>query len=145
MDNSIRRRIFLKGALSVVALFSINKLIAINRFLQDEGIKKQYFINPAYSIESTSDGTLFFKTTMPNGNYNKIGLKGIYSDIIQLIIEKKQPLDWIPQLAFKNNMTIQNCQHKCDSILAEMEQKCFIITEQSKISITQKEVNEEKQ
>lgn len=140
MGNNLQRRFFLKGMFFLMAGFSVKKLLALNLFDQDTE-KKQYSLNPAYSVRYSGE-SIFLETTMANGEKTGFEFGVIYADILDLIIKEKHPLDNISELAGKYNLSEDYCKFKCDSILTKMEKEYIIITEETQVTLIKNEIDE---
>ncbi|MFH1001172.1 MAG: hypothetical protein V1783_10070 [Bacteroidota bacterium] len=141
MKKLVQRRFFLKGVFFLLAGFNLKKLFAFD-LINQEAVRKKYSVNPAYSIKYSGE-SIFLETYLPDREIKRIEFGKIYSDILKMIINNKHPFDNIPQLAVKYSLADDYCAIKCDSILNKMEEEFIIITEETKVSITKSEINEQ--
>jgi hypothetical protein len=136
MDNTIKRRLFIRGAVATAALLCLKKLPASEMYVKDH-LDKEYFINPAYSAYKTATGELVLETGLPGGKIQFFKYQGLEMDILQLISEKKSVLQSISQLADKFHTTHDSVLSRSTLFIERLYKEGIIINKDSKIIIVQ--------
>ncbi len=137
MENINQRRSFLKGAFSLAMLFSLKKTGAQEQVLPEDNLSKSYFFNPAYSVDSTLNGDLIFRTNLPGGKIKELKFTGIEKDLLHLVRQNKPISGFTEDIGRKYQISEGDILPFCGSIIQKLSKEGIIVDMGSNINIIQ--------
>ncbi len=136
MDNRIRRRLFIRGAAAFVAAMGMKEIRADERMFQDL-LDTTYFINPAFTVDSTATGNTVLRTNQGGGKIMELTFTGIENDIIKMLKRNSTVRSEIQNLSVLYNLGEKECEERCSAVTARLVREGIIVNKESDMNIIQ--------
>lgn len=136
MDNTIKRRLFIRGAAAFVTAMGINKISASEHMFQNF-LDTTFFINPAFTIDSTAAGNTVLRTNLGFGKIKELTFTGIENDIIKMLKRHSTVRSDIQNLAVLHNLGEKECEERCSAVMARLVREGIIVNKESDMNIIQ--------
>jgi len=127
MENQMRRREFLrKAAMLTAGAFAFSGTIRAGSLPDEEASKGNPLLNPAFRIRERDHGEIELYTYLEDKSKLSEIFAGFDADLIKSISDGKDLVKGNSMLAFRYNLSDEDCRNKTKELLNELEQSGII-------------------
>jgi hypothetical protein len=104
---------------------------------QKEELNQKYFINPAFSVDTSLTGRIVLSTNLPGGKVKELKFENFENEILKYIKQNRSIQQITFGIAKKYSFTDSESTQKCNSVIKKLENEGIIVTKKSEMNIIQ--------